>query len=181
MRTRRVFDEREFHTAWSSWTTDMMSAKFLVEASGRHAGLVFDYDRSNEDGTTKITALLQEEIVGRGAGVIATALLTDWLFRALPLRKIYHEVYAYNAAVIAMHRKVGLAEEGVLRAVRFFDGRFWDLHMFALSREAWPAVRRRLLRTPEPNEHHEPAGAAPGGGAAAESQPHTNGRLVRVD
>lgn len=181
MRTRRVFDEREFHTAWISWSTDMMAAKFIVESAGRAVGLTFDYDRTTEDGYTKITSLLQEQDVGQGVGVIATALLTDWLFEALPLRKIYLDVYGYNSAVVAMHRKAGLAEEGVLRGIRFFKGQYWDVHMFALSREAWPAIRRRLLGAPTENQRHAPAAALPAEEAAAESHPHTNGRLVRVD
>lgn len=146
MQARRVYDEREFHQAWISWTGGSIGAKFLVEGGGRPIGLVFEYDRVLEDGYTKATALLQEESVGRGGGVIATALLMDWLFQALPFRKIYHEVYAYNPSVLRMHRKLGLAEEGVLKGHRFWNGAWWDSHIFALYREAWPKMRERILR-----------------------------------
>jgi RimJ/RimL family protein N-acetyltransferase len=148
MRSRQVHDERGFHQAWVAWTSDSIAAKFLVEAAGRPVGLVFDYDRTLEDGYTKLTALLQEENAGHGSGVIAAALLTDLLFQTLPFRKIYHEVYAYNAQVLRMHRKIGLVEEAVLRETRFWNGVYWDAHLFALSREAWPAIRDRLLRPP---------------------------------
>jgi len=146
MHGRQVLDERGFHHAWSSWTTELMAAKFLVESAGRPVGLVFDYDRAPEDGYTKVTALLDEEHVGHGAGVIAAALLVRWLFRTLPLRKVYLDVHGYNPSVVAMLRKLGLAEEGCLKNLRFWNGRYWDLHHFALEREAWPQVHDRLLR-----------------------------------
>jgi RimJ/RimL family protein N-acetyltransferase len=151
MQGRRVFDEREFHQAWAAWTADMMAAKFIVARGEQPIGLVFDYSRTLEDGTTKVTALLQEKKVGHGGGVIATALLIDWLLQSVPLRKVYLEVYAYNPRVVRMLRKVGLAEEGVLKGNRFWNGAYWDLHMFALYREAWPDVRARILRPSSAN------------------------------
>jgi RimJ/RimL family protein N-acetyltransferase len=143
---RRVYDERGFHEAWSAWTTDMIAAKFIVTSADRPIGLVFDYDRKLEDGYTKVTSLLEEGSTGHGGGVIATALLVGWLFQTLPLRKLYMEVYDYNSAVARMLRKAGFTEEAVLKEVRFRDGAYWDLHVFALGRAAWPEVRDRLLR-----------------------------------
>lgn len=146
MQDRRVYDERGFHEAWISWTSGSIGAKFIVESGGRPIGLVYEYDRALEDGHTKVTALLQEESVGHGAGVIATALLWDWLFQSLPLRKVYMQAYGYNVRVLGILRKLGLAEEGVLKGDRFWDGAYWNLHIFALYREAWPEVRDRILR-----------------------------------
>ena len=115
---------------------------------GRPVGLVFDYDRMLDDGWTRVTALVQEENLGRGAGVIGAFLFMEWLFQTLPLRKMYHEVFGYNENVIGMWRKVGLTEEAVLKEDRYWNGAYWDLHVFALYREAWPKVRDRVLRVP---------------------------------
>jgi RimJ/RimL family protein N-acetyltransferase len=148
LRGRKVYDEAGFYQAWNTWTNGMVAAKFLVESGGRPAGLVFDYDRTLEDGWTRATTLLQEESVGRGSGVIATALFMDWLFQSLPLRKVYHEAYGYNAPVVRMWRKLGLSEEGVLKQDRYWNGAYWDLHIFGLYRQDWPGVRDRVLRAP---------------------------------
>jgi RimJ/RimL family protein N-acetyltransferase len=145
MRGRRVYDEAGFAQAWAAWTSDEIAAKFLVESGGRPVGLVFDHGRNTEDGWTKATMLLATESVGHGAGVIANGLFMDWLFQALPFRKVYHEVFRYNERVVQMSRKLGLVEEGVLKADRFWNGAYWDLHIFALYREAWYAMRPRVL------------------------------------
>jgi RimJ/RimL family protein N-acetyltransferase len=144
--SRGIYDEQQFHDAWAGWTSGSMAAKFVVERRGRAAGLLFDYDRNLADGHTKMTALLEEKSIGRGAGVIATTLFMDWLFRVLPVRKIYHEVFSYNPAVVSVHRNLGLAEEGILRGHRFWDGSLWDLHVFAYHRAEWPRLRDRVLR-----------------------------------
>lgn len=156
MQGRQVYDERGFHQAWISWSTDMMRAKFIVQSSEQPVGLVFDYDRTLEDGYTKVTVLLEENSTGRGAGVVATALFLDWLFEALPLRKVIMDVYGYNRSVVAILRKLGFEEEGVLKEMRFWNGAYWDLHVFTLARARWPLVRDRVLRTPA-TERRTPA------------------------
>src|SRR5262249_48835467 len=137
-----------FGEAWAGWTTGSIAAKFLVSVAGQPVGLVYDYDRTLDDGFTKVTALLADERAGHGVGAIASALIGHWLFQTVAVHKVYMEVYGYNPAVVRMLRKVGLAEEGVLRRARFWDGAHWDLHIFALYREAWPEIRDRILRTP---------------------------------
>jgi RimJ/RimL family protein N-acetyltransferase len=148
MHGRRVYDERGFQDAWSVWTAESMAAKFLVESAGRAVGLVFDHDRTLEDESTQVTALLEERSTGHGGGVVATALFLDWLFEGLPFRKVYLKVFGYNPVVVRMLRKLGFDEEGVLKGDRYWGGAYWDLHIFALYREAWPAVRARTLRLP---------------------------------
>jgi RimJ/RimL family protein N-acetyltransferase len=170
LRGRPVYDEASFYQAWRSMTCGMVAAKFIVESAGQPIGLVFDYDRTPEDGWTKAMTMLQEESVGHGGGVIATALLMDWLFQSLPLRKVYHEVYGYNASVVRIWRKLGLVEEGVLKADRYWNGAYWDLHIFALYREAWPAVRDRVLRLPKA-EPEAPAGPVSPGKEVSDPNP----------
>lgn len=157
--SRDARDEREFREAWIAWTTAQAGAKLLVEIAGRPVGLVFEYDRCLRDGHAKVTALIEEHAAGRGVGVIATTLLEDRLFRIFPLRKVYHEVHGYDAGVVQLHRRLGFAEEGVLRAHRSSDGAASDLHVFALHREAYPAVRDRIL--PSRRRVGAPAGARP--------------------
>jgi RimJ/RimL family protein N-acetyltransferase len=148
MNNRRVFDEFGFQQAWSAWTAEMIAAKFIVNSVSRPVGLVFDYHRAVEDGHTRVTSLLEESGTRHGCGVVATTLFVDWLFQSLPLRKVYMEVYAYNPSVVRMLHKLGLPVEGVLKGNRFWDGAWWDLHIFALDRERFAEVRGRVFRSP---------------------------------
>src|SRR5262249_58855003 len=120
-------------------------------AGGRQAGLVFDYDRALEDGYTKVTALLEEDRTGHGGGVVATALFVGWLFETLPLRKVIVDVYGYNRPVVGMLRKIGVTEEGVLKEMRYWNGAYWDLHVFALPPARSPPLPNPLLPFPSPH------------------------------
>jgi RimJ/RimL family protein N-acetyltransferase len=142
---RKVYDEHQFREAWSRWMDGMFAEKFVIEKGGRPIGLIFAYDQFLEHGSTKIGEMLHEDDIGGGAGAIAWALFIDYLFRTLPLRKIYMEVHGFNPSVAGMFRKVELPEEGRLKDDHFWDGSYWDLHIFAVYREAWPKVRRRIL------------------------------------
>jgi RimJ/RimL family protein N-acetyltransferase len=143
---RRVLDERAFQEAWGTWMNMIFAARFIVERKQRPIGLVLAYDHYPEHGFAKVGAMLAEEHVGHGGGVIATALLTDFLFRTLPLRKIYLETYGFNPSVLRILRKLGLPEEGCLKGDHYFDGEYWNLHIFAVYRESWADIRARVLR-----------------------------------
>jgi hypothetical protein len=49
MRSRDVFDDRQFYHAWAAWTAEKIAAKFLVERESRPLGLVYEYRRTVED------------------------------------------------------------------------------------------------------------------------------------
>jgi diamine N-acetyltransferase len=142
---RRVFDEFTFREAWTTWMNNVFAARFLVESGQQPVGLVVAYEHFPEHGYAKIGAMLGAECVGHGGGVVATALLTDYLFATLPLRKVYLESYGFNPAVVRMLRKLGLPEEGCLKESYYWDGAYWDLHIFAVYRDAWPGLRVRVL------------------------------------
>jgi RimJ/RimL family protein N-acetyltransferase len=148
MRVRSIYDEAGFQQAWGAWTSGTIAAKFMIESAGQSVGLVFDYERAPEDGYSKVTTALDEASTGHGVGVIATVLFWEWLFQSLPFRKLYMDVSGCNQVVVRMLRKLELVEEGVLKADRYWNGAYWDLHMFALYRESFPKVRERVLRLP---------------------------------
>jgi len=143
---RQVMDESQFLETWRMWSKQRMEARFTIVKSGRPIGLVFDYDRSMEDGHTRVATLLSEHAAGRGAGVIATTLFSDWLFQTLPLRKLYFDVFGFNVSVVRMLQKLHVREEMCRSDHRYWNGRYWDCHGFSLFREELPQLQQRLFR-----------------------------------
>ena len=145
---RRVLDESQFAETWRYWSSERMDARFIIVRNNRPVGLVFDYERCLEDGHTKVATILDESATGMGTGIVATGLLIDWLFQNVALRKAYLDVFGFNTSVIRMLRKLEVPEEMRRAEHRFWNGRYWDWHGFAMTRTDFPRLARKLLREP---------------------------------
>ncbi|MEC9003877.1 MAG: GNAT family protein [Planctomycetota bacterium] len=143
---RRACDEQQLTQTWQQWSQEQMNDKFMVIYRGHPVGLVFDYERSLEDGHTKVATMLVKEACHRGAGVLATTLFAQWLFKNVPLRKFYLEVFEFNSPVVNMLDKLGLPREMQRAEHRYWNGRHWDQYGFAFYREALPDLMNRFAR-----------------------------------
>ena len=55
-------------------------------------------------------------------------------FNELPYQKVVAGVYAYNEASLALHRSLGMVEEGRLRSQHLSGGRHHDVYLFGMTR-----------------------------------------------
>jgi UDP-4-amino-4,6-dideoxy-N-acetyl-beta-L-altrosamine N-acetyltransferase len=90
-----------------------------------------------------------------GVGYVATALILDYAFNGLDLRKVGLEVIASNAGAVRLYEKLGFVREGTKRQEYFVGGRCEDTFVYGLLREefaaALPAAAHRLVRgAPQP-------------------------------
>lgn len=78
-----------------------------------------------------------ESVRGRGVGAAAIYLLGSQAFESMSLHKLTCEALSFNAAAITAYRKAGFTEEGVLRDHLFREGRWVDVHVFAMLEKQW--------------------------------------------
>lgn len=94
------------------------------------------------------------ELRGAGIGYMATAILLDFAFNGLDLRKVGAEILCLNTTTLRLCRRMGFTLEGVKRQEYFSDGAYWDTHVFGLLREEFdirlPPEARRLCRSLSP-------------------------------
>lgn len=79
---------------------------------------------------------------GRGYAEEALRLLFRYMFGELRMHKAHAYVYAFNERSQAMHRKLGMVEEGRLREAQFTDGKFWDILVYGLTEEEFFEAER---------------------------------------
>ena len=79
-----------------------------------------------------------------GQGIIseAVALMVEFGFKELRLRRILAMVFHHNPASMKVLEKNGFVREGVLRQWMHSRGRWIDLHMFGILREDYKAQRQ---------------------------------------
>lgn len=162
---RRVCDEEQLLESWRFWSRERMNSAFVVLKHAKPIGLVFDYERCLEDGHSKVAAMLLDGASGRGDGVIALTLFAEWLFSTVPLRKLYLDVFAFNAQVVRMLHKLGVQEEMRRVEHRYWNGRYWDQVGFAFYRQNLPHLLQRIVRPlrarrPRSRADRPPAAAA---------------------
>lgn len=121
---------------------------FVVLASdtGKPVGFVYAYDYRPDDGHCRICVHIARGFRAVGAGALAAAHFIGHLFRTYPLRKVYSAVYEFNDVSLRGNLKAGFVEEARLPEYRYYDGRYWDLVLCSMSREAY---QKRLARYDE--------------------------------
>lgn len=69
----------------------------------------------------------------RGYASEAIVLLLGFMFGERRYHKCEAQIYAYNGASVALHRRLGFTEEGRLRDHEFFAGRHHDLVLLGIT------------------------------------------------
>jgi RimJ/RimL family protein N-acetyltransferase len=101
------------------------------------AGWVMSYSVDLRHGFAYMGLIMAPIFVGSGLGLEAAALFLNHLFSSWNLRKVYMEAPDFTVDSLASGLERFFKEEGVLKAHRYYHGRFWDEHILAVYREDW--------------------------------------------
>jgi RimJ/RimL family protein N-acetyltransferase len=106
-------------------------ARGIERPAERAVGTMTAY-RSLPHGTADVGILLGDRSVwGRGIGLEAWQLLTDWLLATPGLRKVTAGTLACNRSMLAVAERSGMQREGVRRAQEIVGGVPTDIVYFA--------------------------------------------------
>jgi RimJ/RimL family protein N-acetyltransferase len=124
-----------------------MLVQFIVEdrRSGERIGLANAYRPDFRHGFVSIGFILAPDARALGWPLEGVALLVDYLFRLWAFRKLYFEALEFNATDFESAIGRYVVEEGRLRMHEYYDGRYWDVCVLALYREAWNSARTRFV------------------------------------
>ncbi|MBN1963745.1 MAG: GNAT family N-acetyltransferase [Anaerolineae bacterium] len=78
---------------------------------------------------------------GQGYGTDAVRLGLRFAFNELNLYRLTVTVFSYNAASLALAKKLGFTHEGTWREFFQRDGQRWDMLFFGLLRPEWEAMQ----------------------------------------
>jgi L-phenylalanine/L-methionine N-acetyltransferase len=117
---------------------DERAERFARSAAGSVVALAGDrvigmiHVEVSRHGFGEIGMLVVRDWRGRGVGSALVRAAIDWA-RGQRLHKLCLEVFAHNAAGIAMYRKCGFAEEGRrVKQYRRASGELWDAIVMGL-------------------------------------------------
>ena len=132
----------EEHTSWFDRAKSDNSCEWLVgEYMGRPIGVVGITHIDWQNGTCTFSLYLSDEVGIPGMGAMLEMRAIDRMFEAHGVRKIWGEALKSNSGILALHRKFGFSEEGILRKHVARAGGFEDIVRVALFSERWAEIR----------------------------------------
>jgi diamine N-acetyltransferase len=75
----------------------------------------------------------------KGYGRDTLLTLLGYGFGTLNLNRIQLRVMDFNRRAIHLYEKIGFVREGSMREAHFYQGRYWDMHLYAILRSEWEA------------------------------------------
>lgn len=130
------------YSRFSDWMTQNFKGYwhdyFVVETKSRTIlGFVYSYEFNFRNDTCKICICINMRYREYGIGAIAGSWFIEYLFNHYPLRKIYAEVFDFNASSLNMAKEFGFQEEGCLRDVCWHQGDWHDQYILSMERTSF--------------------------------------------
>lgn len=144
MYTRHEISLAEHLSWWERTARREDQEYFMYEKDGAGMGIVAftEIDRANAN---CCWAFYAAPDAARGTGSRMEYLALQRVFGALGLHKLYCEVLAFNAPVIALHQKFGFQIEGRFRDQHKVDGEYIDIVRLGLLAEEWASKHDEML------------------------------------
>lgn len=125
----------------------------VIEVDDLFAGFVAAYDYKTIDGHIKVMIYIEPDYRSSFVG-LAGIEFVNILFQYYNIHKVYTEVYGYNTDSIKYNNRIGLKEECRLIDYKYFDGKYWDVIYFSISRADFYKQNEKIInRFLKPKTH----------------------------
>lgn len=111
---------------------DQSERRFVAEHEGQRVGLVELVEINHIHRRAEFQIIIAPDQQGRGYATAASILAIEYAFFVLNLYKLYLVVDVDNQPALAVYRKLGFRDEGVLRHEFFVNGEYRDALRMAI-------------------------------------------------
>lgn len=116
--------------------------RLLVDVGGAMVGSLRTFEVDHHNGRFSFHISIVAEHRRRGYAADAAGIVMGWYFDELRYHKCVQQVYSFNAASLALHKRLGFSEEGCLREAVFADGSYHDEILFGMRADEYRARAR---------------------------------------
>jgi RimJ/RimL family protein N-acetyltransferase len=136
------------------------------ETNGERVGFVYTFNMDLDNARTSIALVADPRYHGSGKLYRGAYLFIDYLFRSLPIERLYGQSVAFNVGQFSPdgRRRLDLTSlfrvEAVLRDHTYAGGRWWDEYLTCVTRDMWDGARDDIRRFFEGDHELERQGIA---------------------
>lgn len=109
-------------------------------------GIVYSYDYRPFDLNCKLCTIVRKDLRNTGIGAAISIQFLNELFTTYPMHKVFLTIYDYNDQSLQSNIQAGFVEEGCFKEYRYYDGRFYDMHILGLTRDEFYEKFSNFLR-----------------------------------
>ncbi|MGW5460107.1 GNAT family N-acetyltransferase [Streptomyces sp. NPDC003996] len=120
--------------------SDCFQLAIQAADTGEIVGMVGSHHADPRAGWFEYGVTIGTDHRGNGYAAEAAVLLLRFMFAERRYHKCEARIFAYNDASLALHRRLGFAEEGRLRDHVFLAGRHHDLVMMGILADEFAAL-----------------------------------------
>lgn len=125
------------------WTAELATSavknheyRWVIETlGGEFAGTLNSHTCDARAGTFRYGVAIRRDHWRQGYASEAVRLVLAYFFRELRYQKVNVEIYEFNTASLALHRKLGFRDEGRLRRTVYTDSRYCDELLLGMTVE----------------------------------------------
>ncbi len=125
------------HRSWFERMKDDPTKLYFLYLDDEAPLGVVGFNDIHRDNQTASWGFYAGDAAPRGTGTRMLLAALDHAFGSLRLEKLWSEVLAFNAAGLALHRKLGFQLEGVFRSHHVVGSERVDVHRLGILRSEW--------------------------------------------
>lgn len=136
-------DPPTYDFAHNSWlqSTAKNNIELIIEIKSERAGQIRLTDIDYRHQKAQFGILIAKNFQGKGIAFESSSIFFEYVFRNLPINKIYLELFANNSIAMRLYEKLGFVEEGRFRQEYYKRGEFMDTIRMSILREEWRKTR----------------------------------------
>ena len=124
-------------------TSSNNSKSYMIETKedDRVVGIVSLININGKDRSAEcIIDIGEKDVWGIGIGREAFELLMNYGFNELNLHRLMLRVFSFNERAIALYKKLGFKEEGVMREAFYRSGSWHDIHVMGILKSEYQTL-----------------------------------------
>ncbi len=131
----KILNEESIKSIIESWTQAQQCALLIVTNDNQIIGSISLFNINNFIKSGEIGIFIEQKYQNQGYGYEAMKLIIDYAFNMLNFRYLLVNCYSHNLSALAVYKKLGFKEYGLLKEAIYYNGSFFDVNMLQLFRQ----------------------------------------------